>query len=121
MIHICEPAIACAKHHRHVPNQNFSCCIYVISFSVLNIYVYGRCISHVSNPTLMRCDLMTDTVLFHDWHPDSNVSEFEVKLAFYIIIAIRISSYYRVCFDNLLDFRVDEEIIRINMLFDKSP
>ena len=93
----------------------------MVSLCVLDIYVYGGSVGHISDAALVRCNLMSYAVFLYKWHSHTNVSEFEVKLALFSPAAVRVSCDDRVCLHDLLDFTVDEIVVRIYVLLYQTP
>ena len=93
----------------------------MVSLCVLDIYVYGGGVGHISDTALVRCNLMSYAVFLNERHPHTNVSEFEVELVLLVSAAVRVSCDDRVRLNDLLYFAINEIVVRIYVLLDKTP
>ena len=111
-----QPTIAGAKHNRHASNQLLLLLADVVSNRVLDIHIYWRSISKVSDPALIRHQIMLAAVFFNHWLAHINIGEFQIVIL--MIWTIRCQQV--VCFYHLLHIHVDEVIEGIDMLLHQT-
>ena len=128
-------AFRAAKHDRHSSDCNVSPQYYPLATYVFKIDIYWRSVCHVPQTTFVRRDFIVGSsviVIKALGRSDVDVcvpkasrqnslsclfrSQYELKKEHTIYIA----GNSAVCFDDFLDFVLDKEIERVDMLFDQA-
>ena len=96
----------------------------VVVARILQINVYRRRVSHVTNATLLWIDLVRHSILFDDWMAHSYVQELEPELIGLVIARHTsrecVARNELIGLHNLLDLDVDEVIERVDVLLDEA-